>query len=557
MKKIALLKFLLLFIVAFSLFSYFQISPTFPDPDSFYHAKMAVLIRDQGIVKNFPWLQFTVLKNSYIDHHFLYHVALVPFVTFLDPLVGIKLATALFAALLILVIYWFLKKFRVRSAIFYCLILLVSSPFIFRINLAKASSVSLIILLFGLYFIFNRKLWQLFALSFLYVWTYGGWPLILVLTAFYVLSDAIINFSHPEQLDDRVKYQETKIKKITQRIKKFFLRFKINSSHFFRRVFTKDNLGLLGACLGGLAAGIVVNPFFPKNLIFYWHQIIEIAVINYQNVINVGAEWYPYNIGDLVSNSSFVFILLILSFAFFFINFLKYFVGQEKNFKAGRKTKIIILCLNLLTIFFLALTLRSRRNVEYFIPFAVISSGFSLNQPLSSAKKYLGSFINWWKNRKILASILCLYVLIVVPFTAVRNILSVKDLYAGGNSIQQYRGAAEWLKNNTPAGSIVFHNDWDDFPALFYYDSNNYYIDGLDPTFMYDYDKNLYQEWVDITTGKQKKNISELVKNDFHSEYVFVDKDHVALENNLKSDGHFVMVYKDNEGKIYHLVSNQ
>jgi hypothetical protein len=501
---------------------------------------MAVLIRDQGIVKDFPWLQFTILKNYYIDHHFLYHVALIPFVSFLDPLVGIKLATALFAALLILVIYWFLQKFKIKGAIFYCLILLISSPFIFRINLAKASSVSLILLLFGTYFIFKRKLWQLFALSFIYVWTYGGWPLILVLTVFYISSDSLI------KTIDYFSNQKLEIQNSKFKILEFF-------KNFVKTAVSKPNLKLFISCFGGLLAGVVINPFFPKNLLFYWHQIIEIAVVNYQGKIGVGAEWYPYDFGDLVSNSSFVFILLILSFAFFFINFLENFVGQKKFFKADYKTKTFILCLNLLALFFLTFTLRSRRNVEYFIPFAVLSAGFSLNQPLSSAKKYWSIFNDWWQKRKILASVICLYVLAVVPFTAVRNILSVKDLYAGGDSTQKYRGAAEWLKKNTPARSIIFHNDWDDFPPLFYYNSGNYYIDGLDPTFMYDYDKNLYQEWVDITTGK-KKNISELVKNDFHSEYVFVDKDHAALENNLKSDGHFEMVYKDSEGKIYKLI---
>ncbi len=72
---------------------------------------------------------------------------------------------------------------------------------------------------------------------------------------------------------------------------------------------------------------------------------------------------------------------------------------------------------------------------------------------------------------------------------------------------------------------------------------------------MYDYDKDLHKEWVDITTGR-RPNISEIVKNDFRSEYVFVDKDHIALENNLKYDGHFKLVYKDEEGKIFRLEQN-
>lgn len=535
MKKIDLIKYFLVFIVAFSLFSYLQISPTFPDPDSFYHAKMAVLIRDQGIVKDFPWLQFTILKDYYIDHHFLYHISLIPFVTFLDPLVGIKLATAFFGAVLAAVFYWFLKKFNIKGAPFYCLILLISSPFIFRINLAKASSVSLIILLFGLYFIFNRKIWPLFFLSFFYVWTYGGWPLILVLTSFYIFCDALLKSIGSPAAEDN-----------------FIGKLKIKIKFFFRAIFSKENLKLFFSCFGGLASGLIVNPYFPKNLIFYWHQIIEIAVINYRDKIGVGAEWYPYGLGDLVANASFVFILAILSFTVFFINFLKRFSSNKNCTATDGREKTTVLTLVLLAVFFFIFTLRSRRNVEYFVPFALLMSGFSLNQPFAFSGKYWNDFKNWWQKRKILASILCLYFLIIIPFTAVRNVWSVKQLYLAGGSTQKYRGIAEWLKNNTPENSIIFHNDWDDFPALFYYDSWNYYIAGLDPTFMYDYDKDLHKKWVDITTARQP-NISEIVKNDFRSEYVFVDKDHIALENNLKSDGHFDLVYKDDEGKIYKL----
>lgn len=548
MKKIELLKYLLLFIVSFSLFSYLQISPTFPDPDSFYHAKMAVLIRDQGIVHDFPWLQFTVLKNYYIDHHFLYHIALVPFITFLDPLVGIKLATAFFGAILMLVFYWLLQKFQIKGAFFYSLVLLTTSPFIFRINLAKASSVSLIILLFGLYFIFNRKLWQLFALSFVYVWTYGGWPLILVLTSLYILANSIIktlNYLSNQKLKIKIKNSKFKIFYFIENCK-----LKIES--LFKNFFSKENLKLFSSCFFGLTAGVIINPYFPKNLIFYWHQIIEIAVINYQNKIGVGAEWYPYNFGDLIANDSFIFVLLIITFAIFFVNFIQYFAERTKKPTTNAKQRTFVLASTFFMLFFLALTLRSRRNVEYFVPFAVILAAFTLNQPFSFFNHYWLTFKNWWKKRRVLTIALFFYFLIIIPLTVGQNLLSLKQLFASGYPLTKYKGVSEWLAKNTPEKSIIFHNDWDDFPPLFYYNIHNYYIDGLDPTFMYDYNKDLYQKWVDITTGRQE-NISEIVSNDFGAEYVFVDKDHPFLENNLKRDGHFKIVYQDDDGKIYQL----
>jgi len=511
---------------------------------------MAVLIRDQGVIRDFPWLQFTILKDYYTDHHFLYHLLLVPFVTFLDPLIGIKLATATFAAFLILTFYWFLEKFKIKSAFFYSLLILTLAPFIFRINLAKAGSLSIIILLIGLYFIFNKKYWQLFALSYIYVWTHGSWPLILILTSFYILGDLVIKV-HSLFLNQKFKIQNSKLK-ILGLIKNLKLKI-INLS---KNGFIKENIKLFSSCFLGLITGIIINPYFPKNLIFYWHQIIKIAVINYQDKINVGAEWYPYSLGDLIANSSFIFILLTLVFTNFFIKFIKYFAGEKEKYKTNSKERIQILTLTLLSIFFLILTLRSRRNVEYFVPFALLFVAFYLNQPLSFFNTYWLTFKIWRQKRKILASSLCLFFMVMLPFTAGRNILSVKKLFDSGSSTHKYQGIAEWLKNNTPQGSIVFHNDWDDFPALFYYNTHNYYIAGLDPTFMYDYNKDLHKKWVDITTGKQD-NISKIVNRDFSAEYVFVDKDHIALENNLKRDGYFKMVYKDGEGKIYQLTSNQ
>ena len=54
------IKYFLLFAVAFSFFFYLHYSPNFTDPDSFYHVKMTMLMKEQGVIKDFHWLQFTV-----------------------------------------------------------------------------------------------------------------------------------------------------------------------------------------------------------------------------------------------------------------------------------------------------------------------------------------------------------------------------------------------------------------------------------------------------------------------------------------------------------------
>src|SRR3989344_6279113 len=86
LKKNTFLPYFIIFEVAFIVFYFLQNQLTFADPDSFYHVKMAILMKEQGIIRDFPWLQFTVLKNYYTDHHLLYHIALIPFISILPPL---------------------------------------------------------------------------------------------------------------------------------------------------------------------------------------------------------------------------------------------------------------------------------------------------------------------------------------------------------------------------------------------------------------------------------------------------------------------------------------
>jgi hypothetical protein len=108
------MSYVVVFVLSFALFLLYQANSVFADPDSFYHVKMALLMRDQGTIHNFPWLGLTTLGQHYTDQHYLYHVLLIPFVTALPPLIGMKLATVFFAAAFMTTFYWFLRTFGVR-----------------------------------------------------------------------------------------------------------------------------------------------------------------------------------------------------------------------------------------------------------------------------------------------------------------------------------------------------------------------------------------------------------------------------------------------------------
>ncbi|NOG50670.1 MAG: hypothetical protein HND48_15510 [Chloroflexi bacterium] len=63
-------------------------------------------------------------------------------------------------------------------------------------------------------------------------------------------------------------------------------------------------------------------------------------------------------------------------------------------------------------------------------------------------------------------------------------------------------GAADWLEANTPAGSLVFQTDYDDFTRLFFNNTSNTYLNGLDTTYLLEANPDLWQAWTRIRTRR-------------------------------------------------------
>jgi hypothetical protein len=115
-----------------------------------------------------------------------------------------------------------------------------------------------------------------------------------------------------------------------------------------------------------------------------------------------------------------------------------------------------------------------------------------------------------------------------------------------------YSEAATWLAENTREGSRIFQTDWDDFTRLFYYNTHNTYLVGLDPTYLSLYNGRLYEEWVDITQG-EIEDPSEAIAGKFGGEYVFSDLDHEEFIDRADNDQGMSKVYEDEEAVIYQI----
>ncbi|MBI4859707.1 MAG: hypothetical protein HY815_05520 [Candidatus Riflebacteria bacterium] len=125
----------LVFVGAAIVFAHIQwLCPHVVAVDSFFHQKMALLIRDHGPVHDFPWTQTSIFKDRFSDSSFLYHVLLIPFTYIANDVPAIKAGAVFFDALFFTVFFVFLRANRCRFTLFFVVLLLSSgSLFLYRL----------------------------------------------------------------------------------------------------------------------------------------------------------------------------------------------------------------------------------------------------------------------------------------------------------------------------------------------------------------------------------------------------------------------------------------
>ncbi len=483
-------------------------TPSLVGNDGYYHIKMAYVMRTEGLRLTFDWLPLTVLNaEEFVDHHFLYHVLLIPF-TFGDLRLGAKEASVIFPALAFLAVWWLLRGQRVPYAALWSLgLLVVSEAFIYRMSMPRAMSLSLAVLVLAVHWLLTGNHRWLLPLAFLYVWLYNAFPLILIVTGTYIAARWLI--------DGRLAWRA---------------------------------LVYVGL---GIGLGLLVNPYFPDNLTFVYRHIAP--KLADPTAIRVGNEWYPYKTTQLIENSGLALIAFLVG---------AFGLGlYDQRIEARTATSFF------LSVLFGAMLFKARHFVEYFPPFALIFAAFawtpliqrwlegkawcaSLDLPLDQAifrVQYLAS-TRTWRTRLVGG----LMVAILLP-TFWLNLNASRESLQDSKSYQRYADAAAWLQANTPAGARVFQTDWDDFPRLFFYNTHNTYTLGLDPTYMQLHDSELYGLWVDITQGRVERP-SATISRRFGASYVMTDLDHKKFLREAGDDPNLLEVYRDEYAAVFQIL---
>jgi len=488
-------------LLMFALFFVFMASiqfatPDLPDNDGYYHIKMAAIMREQGLKPDFPWLPLSILNAAeYYDHHFLFHVGLIPF-TLGDLRLGAKWAAVFYASLAFLAVWWLLRGQNIRYSALWALgLLAVSEAFLYRMSVTRAQSLSLGILALGLHWLLTGKNRHLAVLASIYVWTYNAFPLMVALGGLYTVS---------LWLSER-----------------------------------RLNLRPLLYILAGTALGLVINLYFPQNLVFIYHHFLP--KLTDATSTSVGNEWFPYDTGQLLENSP----LALAAFG----------TGALALGLSGKRMNTATTTAFLAAALFGLMLFQARRFVEYFPPFGLIFAALAwspLLEPGDTPSSELpGSRFTVFLNRfaPLFLSVILLAGMFWTHQDAQASLRRAKpyDLFAG---------ASRWLENHTQPGERLFQTDWDDFPRLFYYNSRNTYLIGLDPTYMQLYDAALYERWVAITQGKVE-NPSQAIWAEFDARYIVSDLNHSAFMRRAEADSQLREVYRDEFSVVYEILETK
>lgn len=512
--------------------------------DSFYHIKMAVLLPEIGFPEQFHWLRHTILNEHNVSHHHGLHIMLVPFVygskwlADLTPeswhewakresenaepsafatalgswlrspyILGAKVFSVLLFGVVVLLADLIMRHLAVGFRWFWLLgILALPTDFYLRMAYIRAPIASLATLLLVYYSSVRGRYVWVGLLGITYCHLYGGFVFYPILVGLVALCYLIC-------------------------------------SRDWRRF-----ASLLVACALGLVVGLLTHPYFPENISFLGVQIFETGLQTAAvEKVRVGSEWKPINLDYWIQISAFTLIVLVMSFAL--------------RLNCRRLCDPETLSLMVLNLFFLGLCLWARRFIEYWPMFCILSSaalwrGFDPRRSKIADAAAAASPDGEKVLRRAVARIygtLCLIALVTAGFTLTMSRDAAKCKF----DIWNIRKAMAFLRENTPQGSLIFADDWDEFPIYFYYNHHNDYVCGLDPQFTNSMDPTLWERFCVITQGRSPRTSivkvrassdssglrgieSETVRVDladikthFAADYVLVDKGHQPFYRQL------------------------
>jgi hypothetical protein len=287
--------------------------------------------------------------------------------------------------------------------------------------------------------------------------------------------------------------------------------------------------------LAGVLAGMVINPYFPHNFesyLFNLHRTVGEAQLS---ISDTGWEWKPLESYYLLRNFR-------ATWTAFGIGLLLAALGR----RTSRETVGTLLLAVLMT----ALIMKARRYSDVWPGVVFLFLAFAWADFWDDFKQRFGERTRGprWVATAALAGLLAFF----IPRSYHKGV----EMVESESSFEHYKGASEYLLANAEPKTVVFNAGWDDFPFLFFFNSENYYVLGLDQLYMRRYDEKLYDKWREIRSGEVTRP-SRQIRSLFGAEWAVInlqDERQEKFFRRARRDAGMALEYRDDYCAVYRIL---
>ncbi len=486
--------FFLEFLLCWGVIGFFILPATYlTTVDGYYHFKIAQLIGEGNIRVDIKWLPFTVLGDKGTDHHWFWHILLTPFTFLDDSFLGLKIAITTTAALVPATLFYVLDRLKVPFAMLFSTLAVVASiQMPARLTMLRTQNLSICLIALSFLLLARQQYLLLSVLAFIFMQSYH---FAIVLIPIAIIYSAIIFIEN-----------------------------------------RKIDLRPVVAVVSGLVAGLIINPWFPKNIEYLlFHTLFKTRNLD---PASIGTEWLIPSLKFFVFSPMTAHIAMA---AGLFV-FLHQYSANKELIKFNSVSKLSLA----ITLLFLYLYKDAARMQEYYAPFAVITAGLLLRD-----SQFCKNIKRPQKNAVLIIGTIIISTLTYLNLQRDRERLQIRpDLYSK---------VIEYLDTHAESESIIFNTAWYIFPLALWHSSDFRYVNGLDGHYLAYASPEKFNLWRKLRDlgSEDKMDAVTLIKSDFSSNWVIVSPQSSGLHSNLVRDSRASLRVESAEASLFYLDTEQ
>lgn len=418
-----------------------------PDPDAGFHLGCARLYATEGWIGSFPWLPFTALAENFPNVYLGQHLLLAPLARVLEPGAAVLAGTFLLGTAQALSLWLVLRKWGVRWAAAWTVLGLCASSYsVAYLTSLKGGSTFYVLLPWFADALWSRSVRRTFLLAWLSVYVYVGATILVPMALVLVVALGLWERRWP--------------------------------------------FALVAATLGGILAGMVVNPFWPDH---WEHTARELGSVFLRTVPEIeairGGEWMQLE-------------------------------GKRIAAIAGAPLAAWLACL----VLHLA---RGERAPAGAAAGATVALGLFAGGLFGGAKMLFlflllsALFLPLLARELVVPRWLLGLALALGVANAAWSVHTRRAQSSGFPVPAEYRAMGELLARSSEPDELVL-SAWDDFCGLFLFDRHNRYVAGFNVEFLHRTDPQRFRAYYLLYEGEVKEPAKTMAKHFPGARFVLV-----------------------------------